>query len=565
MDNTGVDTSTDTGTAAGGIDAASIMANSLAFSRQVAQDTSTVTQAVKEQSDIGTDAISKQDAINAADAIISSTQEAAKYQLQKDDQAAAAAFGINMNASNSIISTIANDIATNTSRGDAALARIRDKQSVGFFDDPLTYIGNLFTINNDIEDYNTSEAEVDRKTALMQRLQTITQEQFKVNAATEEVNTAATVQAFADKTAAASALALDKIKYENLQHNIEGVKAIQEMDYRGLLIQHQALATVDEEKRMDIQQQEMDMHKQAFAIQLEERQGNMAADAAMIKQINLGLGVMGKNPVDAARWKVLSRVGGNALKQLQDAFIIGGNQAINGNSVLGTTPAAAGDVIIRNQLAAPASESPVANFITQASISAKNNPMLKGNVAGQEQAANEIVHNAIFGRVDPATGKPAGGWISNIDGRDAANIYNAPDVKSLANIPGFADTITYKNIIAPQLANGNIPHITAPDLVEQMYTGMKNGILTPNQFVYELNAYGLASEAINNATKQYAKYGLPPQSSFNVNLQLPSRGIFTPRITYDLTNPVDINNYLVKRMANERGDMALTAGSKFGL
>ena len=555
-----------------GISVADVMQQSKALTLQTREAASKIMDATNAMAATNAQDISAVQISGAADGLISSTKSAAEMLMVQKNAQAASTFGTNQDSTNEALSAISSSIFSNSARADAALARVREKQSVNFLDDPVSYLSNMFTVNSDIRDYNQSNNAVEQKSALLADLQARTTDQYRVNAGTAEVTTAASAQAQVDKINAATTIMANKVSHDNLQYNIQGIESVNRMNMQALSIQSNAIGLRNQEAELKMRQAEFAFQQQRFPLELAKFKEEANARAEIrednqntLDRINIGLGTMGKPRVDLSSVRIAKQLGGSTLALFGAAFEAGGVSAQNGKPILGATPASAGTVLVTNNVKSPVAELKVATLVAEAVVKSMQNITLAKDIPAQRQNANDAVSAKLNGTLDPTTGKRDGGWISNVNGHDETNIYNAPDLKSLSTVPAIANTQLFRTILAPQIAASKDGVVkTNPEaIINQGVAAVASGQMSWKQLSSDITTIFGGTIVLNNATANYEKYGVPPQTSFNVVLPKTYTTIEGNTISawgkerIDLTNPTAVTNYLMQRAVRKAPTLGL--------
>jgi hypothetical protein len=111
--------------------------------------------------------------------------------------------------------------------------------------------------------------------------------------------------------------------------------------------------------------------------------------------------------------------------------------------------------------------------------------------------------------------KKAEGYLASIS-QDPNNPYAiAPLPSVLSSVKGIQETAYYQKILKAQNDIGGLKDFDPNQLVGLATAGIKSKQITMDEAVKGLGALFGGATALNNATKQYSKFGLPNQNSLN--------------------------------------------------
>ena len=511
--------------------------------------------------------INSNEAVGAANKVIIGTQNVAKLLEISRNQSSAAQFGLNTDDSNNIISSIASSVRDSQAQADAAMQNIKEKQSTSFFDDPLKYIINRYTVNDDITNYNTANATSENKLKLLGELQSRQQAQTVVNAGISEVTNATSAAAELDKVSAITANANDKLKFANAQFNMNAVEAVTGMNEKALSINMQALQLKESILNREASERDANanraLKREELDMRIKEMKETEEGNAQLLATVNLGAGTLGVPRLTMQELKVNKTFGGKATSDVIEMYNVGrataqatitSGQDLSSSAAiaavkpvprLGNTPFAVGDSMATLRMVAPAAESRIASIISNSYNSVLSNPQYNKNAVAASQAMSTDLSEKLYGakvdgnnKVNYGTSvKPIGGYAGNADGHDDANPFNAPPLNSLATIPAVASTYIYKNILAPQVqaGNGEVVKTLPSSIVSQAYGAAAAGKLTYQQANQEIVTIFNAAAAMNNAHGNLEKYGIAPQTNYYSNIS--GNGVlFVAKDNVDLTN-----------------------------
>lgn len=244
---------------------------------------------------IGTTYVEVSDAIKtrgASEQLVKAAEDQAALDTQARKSRAAAIYGVDVNAQGEVLSALAAQSQEAFNEKLAALERVKQKQSVNLFDDPLGWIVNRFTINEDIDAHNNAalkQEALDSRTKELNNMfqeAAITSEQLKANV------TEITKRANADRIAASTTILLQEAARAGLQNNLSAIETTLKMDDRQLALATNEYHIRAQQEQRALALRQLTMHEQEFAWKKEAKETDDAYNERIIGQYNRGLMVM---------------------------------------------------------------------------------------------------------------------------------------------------------------------------------------------------------------------------------------------------------------------------------
>ena len=151
------------------------------------------------------------------------------------------------------------------------------------------------------------------------------------------------------------------------------------------------------------------------------------------------------------------------------------------------------------------------------------------------------------------------GMIESIDARDGTNSYRIPALKVLGQNPEIAESPFYK-LLAPEIAAGGLKEADPDALIAKGIEAVKANKLTFSQLASGLQLLFKTGVQLNNAEKQFGRFGMPEQTTYNARVKVPNvvikqegayRTLFAPEpvTPQNLLDLSVINRLLVKKIA----------------
>lgn len=479
----------------------------------------------------------------------------------------AAFLGVDINAQNSQYQALSAQADQAQQDKDAALAVIKQKQSVSLLDNPLGYIYNQLTVNGDIAKHNIANAQLqsahDRIIQLNQEAQTTFQTEKELAVGT----TQASAEASARIAAASATLKANDARIQGLQYGIAGIdkanntaKSVYDAMYTGFGAQKM-------EQGMQVQLQQLGLARDAAAEHirefnlnyeiaktgLEDRQDAASAGQAFIDTINKGRVARGVDALDDISGKqVLAyfKTGKGVLSNTMQ-FDYANGEAMNvkggDQQILATSPAQYAMAKAQNiPIKLTPQQAPVDGLVNQIVNEVANpNKLDPSSVkfsqdyaaakAAKDPTAMASVFNA---RVQSVFDNKA----ANINPQDSNNPYNITSINALAEqSPTVANTAFYQKVLKGRVANGE--QFTDPNKIFNAgIDAIQKGNLTLPEFLDMSTMYQVG---VNNARAQrniQGLVGVVPRVGFNTTIN---------GQVIDITKPDELARAAMTRMRDQ--------------
>lgn len=456
------------------------------------------------------------------DAIIQGQKATGELKAQQNSKKFATSIGSNMDATSEVMSSLGMQYT------DAALEAIKakdvviQKSKVQLLDNPIQFIINQLTMGDDINNANLLQDKADLITTTMANINKDTQATAVTQNAIAETKTAATVQATVAMTAAKSKEQEALIKQQNSLYNIQGIVELNKLDQQTLGNMFQARSAVMAEKHLQIAQAQLEemkfMHRMTVedrALKIEERKASAADAEELSNTINKGRAGLGLPPIPLTKALQMMKIGGPAGDLIKDQYAQGAVAEATGYNVISGDPGKSAVTIAQTNAPLSPAMAPVRKLLVES---------LSDVAAGRIKGANGLPidvkdKNAVISATGEHLKLAAKTQASNIRFGDNNNIYQAPDLNSLSQIPGVAETELYKKVLAPLVATG-LTETDPSRILSLASTAVAKGTLDFNSASKGLTVLFSAAAASNNATRDYVRVGLPKQTGYNTSVQI---------------------------------------------
>ena len=495
------------------------------------------------------------------DALVAKQKDLGTIQTQNAMAKAGAIFGADLSQSGELISDYAARQQTAREQRMALEHTITEKQSVGFTDNPLAYIINQFTVNDDINKHN---ALLDEEDGLGKSIEDITRESSAVaqNQKNFEISvTQASAQAKADSITQLAAANAAKIKIDGMNYQAEAINAALQGKKSIYDIQSSLTSFKEREQEMDLRMKEYAMHSAQFKWAKQDRADKQASDESLAATIQKGLNVMygtGPNvpnlslsPQAAKDWIMRLKSGGEVGKLANAAYMAG----LSG--VIGGSPAQVIDGLYNGQqYEVKPGQEPVIKLFSSVIQD------LKGSAPKDDAERQQLVNSQVNSRLEQMAKKIKPG--------DVDNVFNVGDVRQYLSAPALSSVPLVQKV----LANSQVDMSEPSNLRLEAIRGVKEGTISVEEAAEGLKALYKTAVGVNLGTKNLSRFGVTLDSkkestgSYKAELRAdPKAVLFKGTDTVNLTDSTDIKRSLLKGISELymfRNNLGAVPAAKLG-
>lgn len=511
--------------------------------------------------------------IGVNNATIKSAQSNAALATQNARLKAGAIFGADLNQQGEVLTSATQEWMSAVDQRIAAAKAIQAKQSVNFLDNPLGYILNQFSVNDDIRAHN---AAVDTENAAKAKIDGINamSNATAVNQAnfTQSI-TQASIDAEAKNISNVAQKAANKARIEALGYNSEALTTAINMDKDKLNTlfnvqssknaQEQlriALGTYDlhkaefglRQKEFGMREKEFGMRQQEFNWKQEERALGAAADDMMVSRMQKGFEVMyGSNAPDlsagggklAKQYLTLLKSNTPAGREAAEAYLAGQSGVIAGTPAnmieILKTPVGAGIAFTPQQV-------PIKKLFDEAITEVTTMPVQ--NQPKNKQEAEALVNSVVTNKVNE--------MLKKIEPGSKSNLFNIGAIPAIIQMPGVAEQPLVQKVLAPAITAG-----AKFDDPNQVYAAtmaaVKKGTISLEAAVDGYTTLYQKGVETNLATRNLPKFGIVPTENMRtyrteIDVAAPSTlNPFGSSTVVDNTNKNDVKRAMSKTLASE--------------
>lgn len=465
---------------------------------------------------------------------------------------AANILGTNLRDQSERITALTDTIHQEYAKKEEALKIIEEKDSVGLFDNPIEWLINQFTINDDIARHNAANARLGAAENQLQKLNELTQTTATTQKLVDESITATTKKAAMDNLAAATKVKQNEEKNKSLTYNAEAIKTILGAQKDDLQIAFSVFGAQKQQEQIGIALAHLDLDRQRFDWQKQEKDDLKKGDSYTIEKINQGGRLMmGEGwqdiPADSAKAKdVLANVRSNSPigKLYQEAYMTAErSMAIDPTGQtrqLATSPAHAIELLNTLPVRLSPAQKPVKELLDLAK-EATAQKIAQGKLDGKNKGAVEADLNETVKQLLQDQAR-------NVKPGDPDNVYNIGSLPVLIkSSPTIQNLPVVQKVITPAIAAG--ADLSDPNkLFSTVATALRDKNISYAEALDLTTIYHVGVGA-NLESRQLTSLGMVPSYSYNTKIQTNPVATFGDTEIVDLTKPDVVGRALNKWMA----------------
>lgn len=526
-----------------------------AFGLAQQQDTSLTNQAVglnQQGAQLGTQIIAA--AVEKAEKERIAQQQKLEGELaaQEAGRVIATSLGANPDSQNFALAQLGQQFWDKFNQAQAVQKQIEQKESVGFFDNPIQYFANQLTVGQDVAKHNAIAIQANTALNAMQQINATVTSSVTAQRSIAESVTRDSIAAAMDAQAIGAKIQSMELQQRNLSYDMDSVKLLMSNNDRTLQravqmnniqVQQQQLAI--SAGHLALAQKEASQRAADRATKLSEMKEDEAGWAENTRIYNIGRGIQGFPPVTPEQLKTYLKSGTQtAKKDFEENWSSGMIAAATGNKVVG------GSTVGQSALTVMKNNSPLNNgmqetkeFLAQVwqkGITTSSATTGKPTEAGVVNAVNELVPKQLKVMAADVMKDPYG-----------KNIYRGPDLKTLSELPSvkgskFGQTVLYTQV------SGGATAVNPDVLIDAGLAAVQAGTITPQEFINGFVNMFAEAKNWNNTTKNFKAVNLPLQSTYNASVYTGTNMPFGRHEVVDLSNATQVNNFLMRRMTRQK-------------
>lgn len=461
----------------------------------------------------------------ANDTIIAAQKNAADLSMQTARIQAANIFGTDISKQTEALSTLNEQANKAYADRDTALQDIQKKQSTTIFENPLEYLLNKFTINQDIARHNAADQRITNAEDRIAKLNSATQSTIVTNNQLGESLTAATQEAATRNVAILAEQEVAKVKIAGIGYNIQGISDVSKwsqkkldntFSYANALNAQQGIQNAL--AQLSLSQEKFEHEKVEFGIKQQNIQDQKQFDMDAVTKINKGIealtGGKGTSLNDVTGRQALALMKGNS--PLADKFFkyyqAGENSMIAGVPIIAPSIGQAADVLgdknINVQLV-PA-QLAVKTIVDDSVAEFKRR---HGEMNLPESKIDLKDKNTVAAAITKIGNEITEAKASNIKPLDGTNPFNIGSLNGVAdNSEVVRNLPVWKTVFEPLTSKGL--QLTDPKQVVQLTAEAIADKKITYQEALEITTIFQQGTALNAAARQFQSMGITPRYSY---------------------------------------------------
>lgn len=525
--------------------------NPILQAAQAAQETvrassANIISARNTQAELANSQAEAQTSIGLNNAIVLNAQNSAALATQNSKLKAGAIFGADLGQQGEMLTEATQVWNTAYQQQLSSAKAIQEKDSVSFLDDPLQFIINQFTVNDDIRAHNAAMQVKDTAKSHIDEINAMSDATARNQVNFSQSITQASIDAASQIALKTAEIAAAEAKSKGVGYNIEGLQAAINASKEDLAIKFNVLNAKTQQENLQLQLDNFSLHKQEFQWKKDDRETQYAADEMIVGRIQKGLQSiygsqapdLNNNPKAAKQYLSLFKSNSPAGKEAVEAFMLGGAGTF-GN------PATVVDLLKSgvNVKFTPSQEA-IKNLFESADreldAKFKIDPLKTPKDARERQ---QMLNAEIKNKLDQMA--------RNIDPGSSTNVFNVGSTAALITMPGVKDTALVQKVLGPAIAAG--ARLSDPtQLVSAAVAAVNRGQIKLEDAIGGITALYQKGVETNNQERDFVKLGIAPPRTYNTTLKTNQNAIFGGSDIVNLTEANSVKRAVLRMMATSR-------------
>lgn len=481
-------------------------------------------------------------------AVVTKAAGVAQMDAEAKTKRFATDLGANPDDSAAIMGTLATSWKESAIAADRRLKKLDDGMQISFLEHPIDFIAAKITFESDVKNAEMAEKKRDSAKQSLMEAQQLTQGAAVTHNALKATVTEATLQATLDEAAAAITGKQAGLKIQNAGIQMDDLRTLTTMDTAtinnlgtALSAKAQAVQQANAAAHLKLAQQSADQQLKEFNQRVADKKESKEDIKGIADTVRIGAKAAGIEGVTAMSDSKIIQMLNMKADGFQDFLKSGIKTQAMGKPIVSENLGETARIIATSGAPMRPEQGTVRTLLNQA-----------------WQTAGSVDHARIGGydntKVDQVTAA-AGKYVAtqaakmkaNIDPRDGTNIYAAPPLASVVELPAIKGSAFYRAVLDKQMEAGGLKEFNSEQLTAMTADAINKKQITFNEAAVGLQAMHAGAARINNATKNYAGLGLPLQDSFKT--QFPAAVGFSANKTYDMSSAQDINRALMAKLS----------------
>ncbi len=514
--------------------------------KDLAARSETMQSIVAENAQLAKDVLVAQETAGENTIAVLKAKELAELKAQQDTLKYATTLGTNPDSASQILTTLGEE--WKVSAVDAAGKRKKLQEAVdkNVFEDPAGWFKAQFQMEDLIKQADAATARRADVQNALQFAQTQTQQAAATSSALAQTKTEATVQASLAAATATLQQNLATTKLQNSSINIQGIDRLNSMTLAQINNLSTGVSVMNQQEQLRISRENLANTTLSLQSTLQERADRIAQkqeDRAELEGladlVRKGAAVMGFKDVAAFPTAKITQLLNLKQANVQDFLMAGMQSSVSGTPVISDNPGNTARMLIQHSAPLRPEQAPIKAFFTD--VWSKAASPEGGLVGKYDNTKLDQVTRA----ATQFAGQAAKDQMVDIKTGDSTNIYAPPTLQAVAAVPAIANSALFKNVLATQLAAGGLKEFNPDQLISLTVDAIQKGAVTYNEGAEGLQGMFGTARSINNVSKNYVGFGLPPQTGYRTRV---TNGLGFSR-SVDLTTAQDINNILNSKLS----------------
>lgn len=441
---------------------------------------------------------------------------------------AAAEFGTNQDASTYVIGELAKTSRENTIKIAASAQNLEEIMAVGPTDNLLEWMVNQFSLPSQVRSHNALVAQQDIVDTAISRLQTQTQEQFKINNQIDAATSKDIIALNQKKLLAAATIKAENARQKALATNMSVGSVRLATNQQAFTNTLSLVRAQIDLQQLQIQQMRQRDEDELRKLQLEKLRAEIASDVALGVALERATAVHGMRAVTPQQFRNMQGPMRNALE-----YAMSDPNTEQGR--LASSPSAAVEI-------AEAMNSP----LTPATQDIKKK-LIEIMTAAQTPEWSTLKPEQKRVRYNKAIDDALMKDMRNVP--DTGSIFSAPPLNAVGKIPAVQATQLWSQYLAKPAENAFAP-TSANQIFKFALDAVKENKMTIENASAQVGHIYRAIVADNAYNRDYGRFGIvipePYRQSYRTRIDGPFR--FGSDQAVDMTNDTAVRNMMLRHL-----------------
>ena len=500
----------------------------------------------RQQEELAKNVIVQQKIAGENAAIVQDAKLIAEQKAERDALAAATKLGTNPDDAAEVMSGLSKEWKDATEHSQKAFTELQKAAEVKFLDDPVGFVTAQFKMEYLAKDADVAKARQEQIQNTIRFANEATQQAVVTANALKQTKSEAVLQASSMEATAKLAANLDVQRIQNSGINLAGMEALGKMDMAQINNLSTAFSVRNQAEQLAMSRQQLAMSRENMQLAIEERKERMAQKAETKEEmdglaniVRVGAAAMGFENVAAFPSSKIIQLLNLKDPKINDFLSAGMQTQVAGVPIVSDNAGTAARSIMQHSAPLRPEQATLKTFFADVWAKASSP---EGGIAGKydNTKLDQVTRGAQTYAVIAARDQQA-----DIKTGDNTNIYSPPPLTTILSVPAIANSKYYKQVFAQHMQAGGLNEFNPEQVTAMTVKAIKSGAITYNEGAVGLQALFGTARAVNNVTRNYSGFGLPPQMGYRTKLP---NGLGFPR-AYDLTTEQDVNQLLGSRLS----------------